>query len=168
MTTTAPAALILLSRENTQVPCLREAALLSRTIASFLDGTEEGEALAIPLPNVPTAILLRVVEYLERRWAACGNGSDVPPAHAEWEQQFARNPAQFHQETIDILLAANFMDVPSLVTLCCQDLASHIKGKTPEEIRTEFNIPNDFTPEEEEEIRRENAWCDEPAPAATL
>lgn len=35
------------------------------------------------------------------------------------------------------------------------------KGKTPEEIRTLFNITNDFTPEEEENIRKENAWCEE-------
>ena len=36
-----------------------------------------------------------------------------------------------------------------------------IKGKTPEEIRAHFNIQNDFTPEEEEEVRRENAWCED-------
>lgn len=34
-----------------------------------------------------------------------------------------------------------------------------IKGKTPEEIRTTFNIKNDFTAEEEEEVRRENQWA---------
>lgn len=32
-----------------------------------------------------------------------------------------------------------------------------IKGKTPEELRKHFNIVNDFTPEEEEAVRRENA-----------
>lgn len=31
-----------------------------------------------------------------------------------------------------------------------------IKGKTPEEIRKLFNIQNDFTPEEEAQIRKEN------------
>ena len=31
-----------------------------------------------------------------------------------------------------------------------------VTGKTPEEIRKTFNIPNDFSPEEEEEVRREN------------
>ena len=36
-----------------------------------------------------------------------------------------------------------------------------IKGKSPEEIRTTFNILNDFTPEEEEQIRRENEWAEE-------
>ena len=38
-------------------------------------------------------------------------------------------------------------------------VAEYIKQcKTPEEIRLRFNIPNDFTPEEEEEVRKENAW----------
>ena len=36
-----------------------------------------------------------------------------------------------------------------------------IKGKTPEEIRKTFNIKNDFSPEEEEQIRKENEWCEE-------
>ena len=54
-----------------------------------------------------------------------------------------------------------------------------IKGKTPEQIRTLFNIQNEsvstsidqtkpchsanpsFTPEEEEQIRRENEWAEE-------
>jgi Skp1 family, dimerisation domain len=37
-----------------------------------------------------------------------------------------------------------------------------IKGKSPEEIRRTFNIKNDFTPEEEDQIRRENEWaCDD-------
>ena len=33
-------------------------------------------------------------------------------------------------------------------------------GKTPEEIRKAFNIKNEFTPEEEEQIRKENEWCE--------
>lgn len=34
-----------------------------------------------------------------------------------------------------------------------------VLGKTPEEIRRTFGIKNDFTPEEEEEVRRENMWA---------
>ena len=36
-----------------------------------------------------------------------------------------------------------------------------IKGKTTEEIRKTFNIVNDFSSDEEEEIRKENAWCED-------
>jgi S-phase kinase-associated protein 1 len=36
-----------------------------------------------------------------------------------------------------------------------------IKGKTPEEIRKTFNIKNDFTPREEEQIEKENEWSKE-------
>ena len=36
-----------------------------------------------------------------------------------------------------------------------------IRGKTPDEIRKAFNIENDFTAEEEEQIRKENEWVEE-------
>ncbi|GKF57983.1 SKP1-like protein 1A isoform X1, partial [Tanacetum coccineum] len=56
--------------------------------------------------------------------------------------------------------AANYLNIKILLDLTCQTVvADMIKGKTPEEIHKTFNIKNDFTPEEEEEIRRENVWA---------
>ncbi|KAG6775671.1 hypothetical protein POTOM_019160 [Populus tomentosa] len=55
--------------------------------------------------------------------------------------------------------AANYLNIKGLLDLTCQTVADMIKGKTPEEIRKTFNIKNDFTPEEEEEVRRENQWA---------
>lgn len=57
------------------------------------------------------------------------------------------------------LQAANYLNIKGLLDLTCQTVADMIKGKTPEEIRKTFNIKNDFTPEEEEEVRRENQWA---------
>ncbi|RYG54463.1 hypothetical protein EON66_07085 [archaeon] len=34
-------------------------------------------------------------------------------------------------------------------------------GKTPEDIRKTFGIKNDFTPEEEAQVREENRWCED-------
>ena len=34
-------------------------------------------------------------------------------------------------------------------------------GKTPEEIRKIFNIVNDFTPEEEAQVREDNKLCED-------
>lgn len=60
---------------------------------------------------------------------------------------------------LPIFQAANYLNIKSLLDLTCQTVADMIKGKTPEEIRKTFNIKNDFTPEEEEEVRRENQWA---------
>ena len=39
-----------------------------------------------------------------------------------------------------------------LLDVTCKTVANMIKGKTPEEIRKTFNIKNDFTPSEEEQV----------------
>ncbi|KAK2971039.1 hypothetical protein RJ640_030953 [Escallonia rubra] len=56
-------------------------------------------------------------------------------------------------------MAANYLDIKSLLDLTCQAVADMIKGKNPEEIRKTFNIKNDFSKKEEEEIRRETPWA---------
>lgn len=53
------------------------------------------------------------------------------------------------------------MDIKALLDVGCKTVANMIKGKSPEEIRKTFNIQNDFTPEEEDQIRRENEWAEE-------
>ncbi|KAF3673430.1 SKP1-like protein 20 [Capsicum chacoense] len=55
--------------------------------------------------------------------------------------------------------ASNYLNIESLLDLTCQTVADMIKGKTTEEIRKTFNIKNNFTPEEEEEVRKETAWA---------
>jgi S-phase kinase-associated protein 1 len=61
------------------------------------------------------------------------------------------------QETIfKLLLAANYMDIKPLLLLLCAKIASLMKGKSPEQIRGQFDIRSNYTPEEEEEVRREH------------
>ncbi|KAG5313502.1 SKP1 protein, partial [Acromyrmex insinuator] len=48
----------------------------------------------------------------------------------------------------------------TLEKIMCKTVANMIKGKTPEEIRKTFNIENDFTASEEEQVRKENGWCE--------
>jgi len=55
--------------------------------------------------------------------------------------------------------AANFLDIKGLLDLTCQAMANMIKGRSPEEIRKTFDMMNDFSPEEEEEIIRDNQWA---------
>ncbi|KAG6504089.1 hypothetical protein ZIOFF_036417 [Zingiber officinale] len=58
-----------------------------------------------------------------------------------------------------LVKAANYMDIKGLLDLLCQSVADMITGKSPEEIRKTFNIKNNFTPEEEEKVRRESQWA---------
>lgn len=55
--------------------------------------------------------------------------------------------------------AASYLNIKGLLDLTYQTVADMISGKTPEEIRNFFNIKNDYLPEEEEKIRRENQWA---------
>lgn len=65
-------------------------------------------------------------------------------------------------ETIfGLILFANMIKFGPLSELTAAAVANIIKDKTPEQIRQRFNIQNEFTPEEEEAVRRENEWADE-------
>lgn len=57
--------------------------------------------------------------------------------------------------------AANYLDIGPLLDLGCKTIANLVKGKSAEGIRNLFNITNDFTLEEEEQIRRENEWAED-------
>ncbi|CAN0893154.1 SCF ubiquitin ligase complex protein SKP1a [Linum grandiflorum] len=54
------------------------------------------------------------------------------------------------------LKAAEYLNIKELLDLTCRKAAHMISEKTTEEMRKIFNIKNDFTPEEEANIRIEN------------
>ncbi|SCZ93555.1 BZ3500_MvSof-1268-A1-R1_Chr6-3g08736 [Microbotryum saponariae] len=137
----------------------------------------------IPLPNVSSNVLKKVSlrHHLDDSLGCC-TPSDVlewcehhkkdidPPAEenddtrrkmteiSDWDQKFI----QVDQEMLfEIILAANYLDIKPLLDVGCKTVANMIKGKQPEEIRKLFNIVNDFTPEEEAQIKKENEWAED-------
>ncbi|OVA13004.1 SKP1 component [Macleaya cordata] len=127
-------------------------ALKSQTIKHII---EDGCANdGIPLPNVTSNILAKVIKYCKKHVETSSNEEDEDLK--AWDAEFVN----VDQRTLfDLILAANYLDIKNLLDLTCQTVVDMIKGKTPEEIRQTFNIVNDFTPEEEEEVRRENQWA---------
>ncbi|OMO65551.1 SKP1 component [Corchorus olitorius] len=117
----------------------------------------------IPLPNVTSSILSKVLEYCKKHVeaAAAADKETEKEKKAEddmktWDAAFV----QVDQNTLfDLILAANYLNIKGLLDLTCQTVADMIKGKSVEDIRKTFNIKNDFTPEEEAEIRKENQWA---------
>ncbi|PIA27817.1 hypothetical protein AQUCO_07500027v1 [Aquilegia coerulea] len=130
-------------------------AIESQTIKHMIE--DECADDGIPLPNVTSKILAKVIEYCKKHVESPKTEDrSVDEELKTWDTEFVK----VDQATLfDLILAANYLNIKSLLDLTCQTVADMIKGKTPEEIRKTFNIKNDFTPEEEEEVRRENQWA---------
>eukprot|EP00744_Colponema_vietnamica_P022421 GILI01032200.1.p1 GENE.GILI01032200.1~~GILI01032200.1.p1 ORF type:complete len:186 (-),score=49.55 GILI01032200.1:16-522(-) len=118
----------------------------------------------IELPSISHEVLQKVVE-----WATHHKDDPAPAEDDEnrakraddidqWDADFCKvkQPMLF-----ELILAANYLDMKGLLDLTCKTVANIIRGKNPEQIRAAFNIRNDFTPEEEEQVRKENEWCEE-------
>ncbi|KXN69986.1 cytosolic glyco protein FP21 [Conidiobolus coronatus NRRL 28638] len=155
----------LLSSENTPFTVEKDVIIRSVLIKNMLEDIGDS-GTPIPLPNVTAPILTKVIEYCEHHRNdpfvveddtndnKTKSSDDIEP----WDHQFCK----VDQGTLfELILAANYLDIKPLLELTCKTVANMIKGKTPEEIRKTFNIENDFTPEEEEQIRKENQWCED-------
>lgn len=149
----------------------RDVIRLSTTIDTMLQDlgmTGEGGEIElnepVPLPNVTGNILKKVIQ-----WCTYHKDDPAPPEDSDqkekrtddipsWDVEFLK----VDQGTLfELILAANYLDIKGLLDVTCKTVANMIKGKSPEEIRRTFNIKNDFTQEEEEQIRKENAWCED-------
>ncbi|CAJ2655966.1 unnamed protein product [Trifolium pratense] len=114
----------------------------------------------IPLLNVSSKILTKVIEYCSKHVEAVSVGEETPCSNEDdlkaWDADFIKVD---NSTLFDLILAAKELSINSLLDLTCQSVADMIRGKSPDEIRKIFNIKTAFTPEEEEEIRRENQWA---------
>ena len=121
----------------------KEVACRSVTVKNMVDDTETLNA-PVPLPMVDSKILIKVIEYCKYHHKA--ESESLPEDEKNvWDKDFVK----VDDETLfNLILAANYLDIKSLLDLTCKTVADEIKGKTPEEIRVRFNIKNDFTPEE--------------------
>mmetsp|Transcript_9129 Transcript_9129/g.33490 ORF Transcript_9129/g.33490 Transcript_9129/m.33490 type:complete len:158 (-) Transcript_9129:723-1196(-) len=137
-----------------------EVAFESHTVKNMIeDVDEEGSDAPIPLPNVNAKILAKVIEYCKHQ-VETRKESEDKAASEESIKNWEANFVNVDQNTLfELILAANYLNIKSLLDLTCLTVANMIKGKNPEEIRRTFHIKNDFTPEEEEEVKRENQWA---------
>lgn len=154
---------VLQSQDGVDFKVEVKVAKMSETVKNLIE--DAGIDSPIPLPNVTGKILSKVVDY-------CKYHTENPTLVKKdekkdekrtddiigWDLDFCKvdQPMLF-----ELILAANYLDVKELLDLTCKTVANMIKGKTPDEIRRTFNIKNDFTPEEEEQVRKENEWCEE-------
>jgi len=156
----------LVSQEGDNFQVERKVAKMSELVKTMLPEDEDAdESQEIPLPNVKSSVLGKVIEFCRKYKEDPMKEIEKPlksSTMSEVVQEWYANYVDVEQEVLfELILAANYMDIKPLLDLTCATVASMIKGKTPEEIRKTFNIVNDFTPEEEAQVREENKWCEE-------
>ena len=150
--------------ENDKLDVDLEVIQKSTVLKNMIEDTgKEGE---IVIPNMHSHILRKVIDYCEHYRSAAPKDIKKPLVSKnliengvdEWDASFI--DIEKVDELIDLIVAANFLDIEGLLNLGCAKIATLIKGKNVEEIRDLFGIENDFTPEEEARIREENKWAE--------
>jgi S-phase kinase-associated protein 1 len=125
----------------------------------------------VPLPNIAKTEFLKVLEYARYNWNKDEEEIEKPlkdklenVVKDETNKKFVQS-LYAGDDNIELLVnmlnAANYLDMRNLLHLCAAQVASTMKGKSVEEIRALFDIECDFTPEELERIKEENKWCED-------
>jgi S-phase kinase-associated protein 1 len=154
--------IVLKSNDGALFKVPRSCAALAVLWKTCLEG--DAECSEVPV-SLESEVLAKVVEFITYHVNNPCKDIERPLKSAVMTEVVSAWDAQFidvEQEMLfKIILAANSIDLKSLLDLSCSKVASMIKGKSAEEIRKTFNIQNDFSPQEEEAVRRENAWAED-------
>nr|XP_016509628.1 PREDICTED: SKP1-like protein 1A [Nicotiana tabacum] len=140
--------LVLKTSDGEEFELDKTVAMRSEAITNMVE--DDCASNTIPLPKVDSKTMTKVIEYWKRH-------SEEGDELKDFDKNYVK--VLNYTELYDLILAANYLNDKELLDILCQETADRMKGKTPEEIRKAFNIKNDFTPEEEEQIRQENAWA---------
>ncbi|TYH30626.1 hypothetical protein ES288_A01G110500v1 [Gossypium darwinii] len=129
------------------------------TVKTYYEDNLDSCDEAIPLPNVTSKYLAKVIEYY--KWHVEHRARKYE--EEEDEEAKAFDEALFN--TLDnegmkqMIMAANYLDAKDLLEMLTQAVADRIKNKSVEYVRKVFGIENDYTPEEEAELRKQNEWA---------
>jgi S-phase kinase-associated protein 1 len=125
------------------------------------DGEAEEE---VQLMKVDAKVMQKVMEFLEYlkdnpepTISKPITTGDIHDFTETWYADFI--DLEDHNLVLDIISAANYLDIKPLLDLAAAKAATLIKVREVEDIRQLFGIQNDFTPEEEQKIIDENEWA---------
>lgn len=149
---------VLIAKDGKKFEIRKKACLISKFCTNIF---EDKTCKEITFDKVDSASLDAVCRWMEYHSKVVPRVIEKPLRSAnmadlvdEWDAKFV----EVDQDTMfNIMLVANYMTIEPLLMLMCAKCASMLKGRTPAEIRKTFNIRDDYTPEEEEQVRKEHA-----------
>jgi S-phase kinase-associated protein 1 len=144
------------SNDEKLVEVTEASARQSRAIANLID---DGCADVIPLPNVDSKTLAKVIPYCDEHGRANSGTDEERAALGRFDADFVGELDKDKASLIDVIMAANYLNIQGLLDITCQRVADTIGSATAEKIREAFDIEDDLTEAEKKEIREENAWA---------
>ena len=135
----------LISKDKVSLKVDREVILMSGLVKDMLEEGDEDETPIIPIPNVDYKPLEKVVDYCTYHSKEPAQEIEKPlkgkieDVICEWDKKFLEIDQSL---LIELIMAANYLNIKDLLDLTCAKVASMIKGKAPEQIREMFGIEN--------------------------
>jgi hypothetical protein len=131
----------LVSKDKKEFTVEKKFAQVSTLVKTTLE--QDTTATEVPIPGVTSGTLARVIEYMNHH-----KGTEPPiipkPLRSKemkqvcsdpWDAQYIDKIGDTRQDLYDLILAANYLDIKSLLHLGCAKVASLIKGQPLEKIK---------------------------------
>jgi len=154
---------ILISNDKKKTKTQLRNILMAGLIADMIEEEDEEDPLEeIPVPLMNEATTKMVIQYGEQHWNNPARiierplQGDFRELVSEWDFKFV-DDLSVH-EAVSLLKASTYLNIQSLTDLVAARKMSSMKGQSPEQIRNEFGIANDFTEEEQAMILEASQW----------
>jgi len=167
----------LTSKDKKEFKVERKHAFISTLVKTSLENDDKADE--VPIPGVTGAILELVVAYMKEH-----KGVEPPiiekPLRSKvmkdvcphkWDADYIDKIGDTRQMLYDLILAANYMDIKSLLHLGCAKVASLIKGQPLEKIKeildpNQGKKPADAKPDASKDAKAADPKADPKAAAA--
>jgi S-phase kinase-associated protein 1 len=118
----------------------------------------------VPIYNVNSLCMGYIIEYINHHKEP---SEECTSLKDNWNIEFRHKIAEYvipeqtrpYTFLADMILAANYLNIKTLLDFLSKVYAEMINGLTSDEIREKFGITEKMTAEEEEKIRKDNEWC---------
>jgi hypothetical protein len=125
---------------------------------------DSGEDEEIPITKLSSEALLLMVEYLTHhefktplRISRPLPTPNLADSVSEWDVQFISRFSR--DELLALLTISDYIQFQAFSDLCCATIASWFKGKSPEQIKSQFGMEGELTRDIEEELKTQFPWA---------
>jgi S-phase kinase-associated protein 1 len=159
--TSQPGTIMVKTSDEKVQPVEIEVARVSATLKNMLENCAGGDTdpKPIELQKVDSATFEKVVEWCKHHVGDPNVDKDIELDEdddydfPDWDEDWIESLEE--ERLFAVILAADYLDIKMLLDLGSKRVANILKSLSVPEIRKKYNLVNDFTPEEEERLRKE-------------